>query len=709
MWIKSGLHATLYSFAMKTFYITTPIYYANSLPHLGHLYSTIVADTIHRYKQQRGFDVYFLTGTDEHGINIQRAAEQNGRSPKEQVDFISGELKRMFHDFGLDKENGGYDVFMRTTEPFHYEGVRYLWREIAKNNTPKGNDAIYKGHYEGWFCAPCAAFKTEDEYYTPEGSDTPNCLIHERPLDRVSEESYFFRLSDYGEFLIERIERDPNFVRPEARRNEVLSFLKGGLQDLSISRQKSSVAWGVPVPDDDEHVMYVWLDALSNYITALGYGNEERSAVGFEKYWQNVTHLVGKDILRFHAVYWPSFLHAAGLKLPDTVYAHGMWLDAQGRKMGKTLGNIIEVDVLHKYFQVDALRYFLLREMVFGQDGRFGYENLIDRANADLASGLGNLVSRTLSMLSKYRDGLIPDGRVSEENYLNAKRAGIDPDGGELVSVLEHGRDEFLRRFDNFEFSNGLEVLWSVIARIDKLISDVKPWELVKDKNQAETLNAVLYRAAETLRWLAVMLSPVMPESSQKIYDQLGLDGKVSAIDPAVLKWGEFPAGTAIGESAAVFPRIDKTKTMGEIKNESGALQAAEPAAALAQESTKQKAATAEAPADENYISIDDFAKVELRVGEIKVAERVPNADKLLRFEVDLGEERPRQILAGLAEYYEPEKLIGRKVVVVANLKPRKMRGLESQGMICAASLTEEDTPTIATFLEDVKVGSRLK
>jgi methionyl-tRNA synthetase len=346
---------------------------------------------------------------------------------------------------------------------------------------------------------------------------------------------------------------------------------------------------------------------------------------------------------------------------------------------------------------------------VFGQDGKFGYENLIDRANADLASGLGNLASRTLSMISKYRDGLIPDGRISEENYLNAKRVGIDPDGADLVSVLEHARDEFLRRFDNYEFSIGLEVLWSVIARIDKLISDAKPWELVKDGNQAETLNAVLYRAAETLRWLAAMLHPVMPESSWKIYAQLGLDGDVSAIDPANLQWGELPAGTAIGESAAVFPRIDKTKIMIEIKNESGAKEATEQVSMPAKEEAETNAAATEAPADENYISIEDFAKVELRVGEIMVAERVPNADKLLRFEVDLGEESPRQILAGLAEYYEPEKLVGRKVVVVANLKPRKMRGLESQGMICAASLTEDDTPAIATFLEDVKVGARLK
>src|SRR5215218_6207311 len=527
---------------MKTFYITTPIYYANSLPHLGHLYTTIVADVIHRHKQQRGFDVFFLTGTDEHGINIQRAAERKGRTPQEQADFISGELKRMFADFGLSPENGGYDIFMRTTEPFHYAGVQHLWREIAKNKTPKGNENIYKGFYEGWFCAPCAAYKSEDEYYIPDGSEVPYCLIHERPLDKVSEESYFFRLSDYGEYLENLIESDKGLVRPDARRNEVLSFIRGGLQDLSISRERSSVSWGIPVPGDENHVMYVWLDALSNYITALGYGNAERAGVGLDKYWPNAMHLVGKDILRFHTIYWMSFLHAAGIEPPKAVYAHGMWLDADGRKMGKTLGNVIEVDVLHQHFQIDALRYFLLREMVFGQDGKFGYENLIDRSNSDLASGLGNLSSRTFSMITKYRDGLIPSGKIAEENYLLARRAGLDPDGGEIVSVVEHARDEFLRRFDNFEFSQALETIWTVIARIDKMISDVKPWVLAKDEKQSETLNAVLYRATETLRWLSVLLYPVMPDSSQKIYEQIGLTGDVSLMDPASLKWGETAA-----------------------------------------------------------------------------------------------------------------------------------------------------------------------
>lgn len=686
---------------MKSFYITTPIYYANSLPHLGHLYTTIVADVVQRYKKQRGFDVYFLTGTDEHGINIQRAAERNNRTPKEQVDHISGELKRMFHDFRLDGENGGYDIFMRTTEPFHYEGVSHLWQEIAKNKTPKGNDTIYKGFYEGWFCAPCAEFKTEDEYALEEGSDTPLCKIHERPLDKVSEESYFFRLSDYDEALIKVIEADPGLVRPEARRNEVLSFIRGGLLDLSISREKKSVSWGVPVPGDENHVMYVWLDALSNYITAQGYGNSGRS--GLEKYWQNAMHLVGKDILRFHTVYWFSFLMAAGIELPKTVYAHGMWLDADGRKMGKTLGNVIEVDVLHELFPIDFIRYFLLREMVFGQDGKFGYENLIDRGNADLASGLGNLAARTFSMINKYRDGAVPNGHIAEENYLNAKRAGVNPDEQELVSVLSHARDEFLRRFDNFEFSQGLETIWTVIARIDKMISDAKPWELVKDDKQTETLSAVLYRATETLRWLSIILYPVMPKATKKIYAQIGLQGDVAAIDPADLKWGELAAGTAIGETEGVFPRIDKSKVMSEIKEkaEAGSQKTEDPVAVPAPEAAQEE--------EDNFITIDDFIKVELRVGEILEAERVPKSDKLLRFMVDVGEEAPRQILAGIAEWYEPETLIGKKIVVVFNLKPRKMRGFESQGMVCAASVGDGDKPMLATFDGDVPNGARLR
>src|SRR6266404_2230904 len=716
---------------MTTFYVTTPIYYANSLPHLGHLYTMIVADTIARQKRQQGIERFFLTGTDEHGINIERAAQRNNRTPKEQADYVVSYFKKMTAVFGLDSEHGGYDIFMRTTEPFHYEGVSEFWRRVAKAKTPKGRAALYKGHYEGWFCAACAAYKTEDEYLKPENPDeAPTCLIHETKLDRVSEESYFFRLSDYDEALLKLYEERPEFVQPEARRNEVRSFVQGGLQDLSVSRLRTSVSWGIPVPDDPQHTMYVWFDALTNYVTAFGFGNEQQQrAVGFEKFWPAL-HLVGKDILRFHAVYWPAFLMAAGVEQPRGIVAHGMWVDPDGRKMSKTLGNTIELDVLNKYFSIDAIRYFCLREMVFGQDGRFGYEALIDRANSDLASGLGNLSSRTLTMIQRYREGRVPPAGISEESRLSAKRAGVDSDAATISSVVEHARDEVIRHFDNFAFSRALEEAWAIVAHVDKMISDAKPWGLAKDESQKQTLGAVLYRAAEALRWLCVLLYPVMPNSTSGIYQQLGLIGDPSRLDPARLKWGELAEGTQIGEVQPLFPRIDKAKTMEEITNQKSEVRSQKSetnqASIGANSSTGQgergssptvregvqQASEDDAVKNESGdgpIDITDFAKVELRVGEVLTAERIPKADKLLLITVDIGEEKPRQILAGIAQYYEPEKLIGRKIVVVANLKPRKLRGYESQGMLLAASVGEEGKPVIATFAEDVPNGARLK
>jgi methionyl-tRNA synthetase len=702
---------------MDTFYVTTPIYYANSLPHLGHLYTMIVADTIARRKRQQGVPTYFLTGTDEHGINIERAAERAGRTPQQQADYVVNYYKEMTDQFGLDTSHGGFDVFMRTTEPFHYQGVSELWRRVAKGKTPKGNDALYKGHYEGWFCAPCAEYKTEDEYLKAEGEEVPRCLIHETPLDRVSEESYFFRLSDYDEALL-ALYAQPDFVRPETRRNEVAAFVKGGLQDLSVSRLKTSVSWGVPVPDDPAHTMYVWFDALTNYLTAIGFGNEEREQiVGFEKFWPAL-HLVGKDILRFHAVYWPAFLLAGGVPQPRGIVAHGMWLDPNGRKMSKTLGNTIELDVLKSHFSIDAVRYFCLREMVFGQDGRFGYEGLIDRTNSDLASGLGNLSSRTLTMIARYCDGRIPSGKIAEDKLLMAKRTGVDTDETTIAGFIETARNEYLLQFDNLAFSRALEVLWTIIARVDKMISDAKPWDLAKDENQRQTLNAVLYRAAETLRWLCVLLYPVMPAASAEIYRQLGLTESPAAVDPANLKWGGLAEGTQLGEVRPVFPRIEKAKTMSAIKqgSEGSGTHATEAdavpgAAPVKSPAPEQKGAT-EADAVvgvATFIEIGDFAKVDLRVGQVVTAERVPKSDKLLLMNIDIGEEKPRQVLAGIAEYYEAEKMVGRKVVVVANLKPRKLRGYESQGMVVAASVGEGGKPVIVTFTEDVPNGARLK
>ena len=705
--------------ARMTFYVTTPIYYANSLPHLGHLYTMVVADTIARAQRQQGIETFFLTGTDEHGINIERAAQRNNRTPKEQADYVVSYYTKMTAAFGLDTAHGGYDIFMRTTNPFHYQGVSELWRRVARAKTPKGNDALYKGHYEGWFCAPCASYKTEDEYAAPSvPSEPPTCLVHETPLDRVSEESYFFRLSDYAEALLKLYER-PDFVRPEARRNEVKSFVAGGLQDLSVSRLKTSVSWGIPVPEDPNHTMYVWFDALSNYITAIGFGNEQQNkAIGFERFWP-AQHLVGKDILRHHAVYWPAFLMAGGVEQPRGIYAHGMWVDAAGRKMSKTLGNTIELDILHKYFSIDAIRYFCLREMVFGQDGRFGYENLIDRTNSDLASGLGNLSSRTLTMIHRYCEGRIPHANIPDESRLAAKRAGVE-DEMAMSDFVSHARDEFLRDFDEFAFSRALEDAWGIVARADKMISDAKPWDLAKDPKQRETLNAVLYRAAESLRWLCVLLYPVMPNASAGIYQQLGMSQNVSNINPRELSWGGLEPGQAIGEVKPLFPRIDKAKTMTEIKAEksevrdqtSGGSSDERASSATVREGSEgsgQHATEADAVPGVAYIDITDFAKIDLRVGEVRTAERIPKADKLLLITVDIGEEKPRQILAGIAQYYEPEKLIGRKIVVVANLKPRKLRGYESQGMLLAASVGDEGKPVIATFAEEVPNGARLK
>ena len=707
---------------MNTFYVTTPIYYANSLPHLGHLYTMIVADTIARSKRQRGVDTFFLTGTDEHGINIERAAQNNGRTPQEQSDYVVSYFKQMTAAFGLDTAHGGYDIFMRTTAPFHYEGVSELWRRIAKTKTPKGNDAIYKGHYEGWFCAPCAAYKTEDEY---QKGDPPTCLIHETPLDRVSEESYFFRLSDYAEALLDVYTRRPDFIRPESRANEVISFVRGGLQDLSVSRLTTSVSWGVPVPGDPAHTMYVWFDALTNYITAIGFGNEQQQqAIGFEKYWPAL-HLVGKDILRFHAVYWPAFLLAADIELPRAIVAHGMWVDPNGRKMSKTLRNTIELDVLNRHFSVDVIRYFCLREMVFGHDGRFGYEGLIDRANSDLASGLGNLSSRTLTMIARYCDSRVPSGRIAEDRLLLAKRSGVDTDETTIAGFVETARDQFLLHFENLAFNRALEAAWSVVARVDKMITDARPWDLAKDDSQKQTLGAVLYRAAESLRWLSVLLYPVMPSASRELWKGLGLAGVPDEIDPSTLKWGEFPEGSAISAGQCItpegkvelmavkplFPRLDKVQIMEKINKpveaEPALVESVKSVAPLAHATQAEAVPGAESVA--TLIDIDDFAKVDLRVGQVLSAERIPKADKLLLLKIDLGEDQPRQVLAGIAQYYEPEKLIGRKVVVVANLKPRRLRGLESQGMVVAASYGEEGQPVLATFTEDVPNGARLK
>jgi methionyl-tRNA synthetase len=681
----------------KTFYVTTPIYYVNSHPHLGHLYTTIIADTVARFKRQRGYDVFFLTGTDEHGINIERAAEKNGLPVKQHVDNFVNEFQTAFAAYKFSNNH-----WIRTTDEYHKQGVAELWRRV------RDNGYLYKDSYDGWYCGNCNEFYNESEAVKNEAGLLV-CPTHTvTPLDFITkEESYFFKLSAFQDKLLEYYEQNPDFIRPEARRNEVISFVSSGLKDLSVSR--TSVKWGIPVPDDPEHTMYVWFDALTNYITAVGYGNETRGGEAeYKKYWPANLQLVGKDILRFHTVYWPAFLLAAGEQPAQTCFAHGMWLSG-GRKMSKAVGNVIDLAVLAKYFQTDAVRYFALREMVFGQDGDFTYEALIDRITADLASGLGNLSSRTLTMIRNYCDGVIPAATLSQNAELDARAA-------EVKSAFASAQEQFDKEFDEYNFSRGLEAVWQAIAVVDKFISDAKPWDIAKDETRRAELELVLSTAIEALRSATVLLAPVLPESTQAIWEQLGEQGNVADIAPSAL--APVAPGTRIGDIKPVFPRLDKKKVMNEINQAEAASQEAraqetktETPAAVATETAPAEAVPAAAAAPEGiaYIGIEDFLKVELRVGEILTAERIPKADKLLKFTIDLGEATPRQILAGIAQYYETEKLIGRKVIVVANLAPRKLRGLESQGMILAASIGEEGRPILAGFLEEVPNGAKLK
>jgi methionyl-tRNA synthetase len=680
----------------KTFYVTTPIYYVNSHPHLGHLYTTIIADTVARFKRQRGYDVFFLTGTDEHGINIERAAEKNGLPVKQHVDNFVNEFQTAFAAYKFSNNH-----WIRTTDEYHKQGVAELWRRV------RDNGYIYKGSYEGWYCGNCNEFYNESEAVKNDAGVLV-CPTHTvTPLDFITkEESYFFKLSAFQDKLLEYYEQNPNFIRPEARRNEVISFVSSGLKDLSVSR--TSVKWGIPVPDDPEHTMYVWFDALTNYITAVGYGNETRGGEAeYKKYWPANLQLVGKDILRFHTVYWPAFLLAAGEQPAQTCFAHGMWLSG-GRKMSKAVGNVIDLAVLAKYFQPDAVRYFALREMVFGQDGDFTYEALIDRITADLASGLGNLSSRTLTMIRNYCDGVIPAATISQNAELDARAA-------EVKSAFASAQEQFDKEFDEYNFSRGLEAVWQAIAVVDKFISDAKPWDIAKDETRRAELELVLATAIEALRSATVLLAPVLPESTQVIWEQLGEAGNVANIAPSAL--APVAPGTRIGDIKPVFPRLDKKKVMNEINQAEAASQEQREAARTQETKPETPAAPAPeaaptastAPEGIAYIGIEDFLKVELRVGEILAAERIPKADKLLKFTIDLGEATPRQILAGIAQYYEPEKLIGRKVIVVANLAPRKLRGLESQGMILAASIGDEGRPILAGFLEEAPNGAKLK
>jgi methionyl-tRNA synthetase len=673
----------------RKFYITTPIYYVNAHPHIGHAYTTIACDTIARRQRLLGAETFFLTGTDEHGQKIERAAQAAGKTPQQYADEISAEFRRLWKRMGISN-----DDFIRTTEDRHKKRVQELFRKI------RDNGYIYKGTYTGQYCV-------SDELYVDGAQPGDPCPTCGRITETVKEENYFFKLSEFQDKLL-ALYADSEFIRPEARRNEVVSFVRSGLRDLSISR--STFTWGIPVPDDPKHVIYVWLDALANYITAIGYGSSHPGAQeAFKKFWPADVQMIGKEIVRFHCVYWPAFLMAAGLPVPKAIVAHG-WLLFEESKMSKSRGNIVRTETILDVLGADALRYFLLREVVFGQDGSFSFDALVQRYNSDLANGLGNLASRTLTMINRYFKGEVPYPSRGA-----SKTAADDA----IAETARKTIREFGTLFDQFQFSRALEAAWALVAAVDKYIVENEPWALgeKQDEDSRSRLATVLYTAVEALRITTALAYPVVPDAAAKIWLQLGL-GDIKKLALAELAWGQLPLGTRLGEVQPVFPRADKSavERMQKMEEEQRSAPVAEtavaaPAPANAPQAAPVAAVAAAVPtaaaAANDKISIDDFAKIELRVGLVKVAERVPKADKLLRLEVDIGSET-RQVLAGIAEAYAPESLIGRKVVIVANLAPRKLRGMESNGMIVAASL-EDGKPVLAGFLEDVPVGARLK
>jgi methionyl-tRNA synthetase len=676
------------------FYITTPIYYVNARPHIGHTYTTVVCDAVARRQRMMGLDTWFLTGTDEHGQKIERSAAAAGCSPREFVDKIAGEFRALW-----DRMKITYDDFIRTTEPRHMRGVQALFMRLQERGY------IYKGSYSGQYCV-------FDELYVDAvgpGAPCPECG---RPTETVHEENYFFKLSAMEDRLLKYYAEHPDFIRPETRRNEVVAFVRSGLRDLSVSR--TSFKWGIPVPNDPQHVIYVWLDALANYMTAIGFGSENpKDQEKLHRYWPADVHMIGKEIVRFHCVYWPAFLLAADLPLPKSIIAHG-WLLFEESKMSKSRGNIVRSETVLDTLGGDALRYFLLREIVFGQDGSFSFDALVARFNSDLANGLGNLASRTLSMIARYFDGEVPYPSPSERT----------PADEAIAKLGEQTIADFHAQFGQFQFSRALETAWALVAAVNKYIVENEPWAVAErdDQDSRARLATILYTSAEALRIVTALTHPVIPDATARIWTQLGL-GEIGQVDLRSLAWGQLQLGTKLGPIEAVFPRADKStiERMQQMEqqraadaNQEALPPSAQPAGTDAQpgQPVTQAAASpspsAPAPVADSKITIDDFLKVELRVGEIKVAEKVKGADKLLRMEVDIGTE-VRQIVAGIAKAYEPEKLVGRKVVIVANLQPRKLRGLESNGMIVAASLGDDGQPVLAGFLEDVPVGAKLK
>ena len=661
----------------RTLLVTTPIYYVNDVPHVGHAYTTIAADTLTRARRLAGHDVFFLTGTDEHGQNIERIAREKGISEQEHCDRVSAAFRALWVRYDIR-----YDRFIRTTEEVHRRGVLKLWERLRAAKTPDGREAVYLGKYSGWYCPRCEGFKDEEELRQP-GNVCPD---HERPCEWTEEENYFFRLSAYEGWLRETIESDRLLIRPESRKNEILGVIRQGLKDFSVSRAR--VRWGIPVPEQPDHVLYVWVDALSNYVTALGFADD---AEPYRRYWaggDERLHLLGKDIIRFHCLYWPAILHAAGVPEPTREFAQG-FITREGRKLSKTTGNVIDPIALVERLGPDAARYFLLREAPYGADWDFTDAAFVRRYNADLANDLGNLVSRALTMAARYCGGQVP-----------TRPAGPAADGA-FEGILERDaapgstgslRGGVLGRYEQIDFAGALGELWSWVSRLNQRIVAVEPWSLAKDPARRGELEGFLYRLLESVRLVAVLASPVMPRAAVRISGMLGLGDREPG--PSDLAWGLLEPGTPLGSITPLFPRVDKTNE----EKETPVSETTPPAA--------PKPEPAAAAPGGDRIDISDFAKVELRAAKITAAERVSGSKKLIKLQVDLGTES-RQLVAGIAETYAPEGLVGKIVVVVANLKPAKLMGVESNGMVLAGSV--DGKAVLCTFDAEVAPGTKVK
>lgn len=653
----------------KTFYITTPIYYPSDKLHIGHAYTTVAGDAIARYKRLRGYDVRYLTGTDEHGQKIERKAKESGKTPQQFVDDIVVGIKDLWRK--LDISN---DDFIRTTEPRHKAVVEEIFERLVK----KGD--VYKGEYEGWYCTPCESFFTEHQLVD---GNCPDCG---RPVELVKEESYFLRLSHYADRLLQYYEENPAFIQPESRKNEMINnFIKPGLEDLAVSR--TTFDWGIRVKGDPKHVIYVWIDALSNYITALGYGTDNPEL--YDRYWPADVHLVGKEIVRFHTIIWPIMLMALELPLPKKVFGHG-WLLTKGGKMSKSKGNVVDPNMLIDRYGLDATRYYLLREVPFGSDGSFTPESFVQRVNSDLANDLGNLLNRTVAMIGKYFDGELP-----------AYRPNVTPYDAELSELAQQTVRKVEEVMENLEFSVALTTINAFIGRTNKYIDETQPWVLAKDEAKREELASVMVHLAESLRITSILLQPFLTQAPARIWAQLGIEpGELTSWESAK-SFGLIPVGTKLGKGEPIFPRLDADQEIQYIVDSMSA--GAEPAPEEPAKAQEEEAVKEESKPE---IGIDDFAKVELRVAEVIACEPVPKADKLLKLQLDLGYEQ-RQVVSGIAKFYKPEELVGRKVICVTNLKPVKLRGELSQGMILAAS--QGDKLTLATVPDSMPNGAIVK